>query len=74
MEKPIAYEIWLVQDSWVDDLLIATFESKSNALKFFNTIQDYEYPSRFNRAVLEKVEYEPDGSGTCIDVLAEMEF
>lgn len=75
MNKPIAYEVWLVKDEFDDEYLMATFENKNNALRFAKTIQDYEYESnRFNKILVEEVEYDPDGSGSCVDVALEEEL
>lgn len=77
MNKPIAYEVWLVKDDFDDEYLIATFENRNNALRFMKAIQDgdnYEYSNQFNKIIVEEVEYDPDGSGSCVGVVAEGEL
>ena len=74
MNKPIAYEIWLLQDSGDKECLLATFENRKNAIRFFGTLEDYDYEPCYDRAVLEEVEYEPDGSGTCVGIVMEATF
>lgn len=80
MNKENAYEVWAMAiDPNADDYfdsLIGTFDDENVALWFFN---NYPFAEKVNnpsntRITLEFVEYEHDGSGTCTNLIAEMEL
>ena len=78
-----AYEIWILgynEDDTVNDyeqLVCGLIENEDYALQLFNYAECIvEKPKETPKAklVLEEVEYDDNGNGSCVNVLAETEL